>query len=283
MLPQLGITVTKLNGNILHVRSLLNRNLQMSSESRTIILLVSRFNVRMIHFEKQGKTPGEENYNRWLKNRVEIFEEFTLPSVQAQSDSNFLWVILFDKSRTPEWLHDRIHQWQSLANLYPYFIEGNFSSQKVGEASTHILEQEWGKNADWLGTGWFDTDDLIFPEYVQRLRANFGEKEEALCFPRGRRVSLGAMRSEGNYKADAGFRLSKVAFEEIYWPKSTTAITRFEKVDFESKPKTVYQLPHHRLQEVVSVRDISIESPAFIKLVHDSAIVNTPERYPGLK
>ena len=77
-------------------------------------LLLTRFNVRE---SEEFKLALDE---KWLDGRVKLFEEYCLPSVQKQTDSNFKWVILWD-GETPQRFRDLEGKYSALLKCELHF------------------------------------------------------------------------------------------------------------------------------------------------------------------
>ena len=65
-------------------------------------VLLTRFNLPSAGFESIVRAQ-----DGWLKDRIELFERYSIPSVQAQTSQAFHWIIYFDPE-SPEWLKGRI-------------------------------------------------------------------------------------------------------------------------------------------------------------------------------
>ncbi len=55
----------------------------------------------------EGHRERHPRQSGWLEDRVELFERYCLPSVAAQTDRRFSWIIYFDP-QSPAWLRQRI-------------------------------------------------------------------------------------------------------------------------------------------------------------------------------
>ncbi|MBY8850425.1 putative rhamnosyl transferase, partial [Saccharothrix sp. MB29] len=65
-------------------------------------VVLTRFNLPSVGAESVVR--AQEG---WLTKRVGLFERYCLPSVAAQTSSDFRWLIYFDPE-SPQWLKDRI-------------------------------------------------------------------------------------------------------------------------------------------------------------------------------
>jgi hypothetical protein len=148
-------------------------------------VLLTRFNL---------PTRGAESYIRakdgWLQRRASLFEAFTIPSVVAQTISDFHWIVYFDPS-SPSWLLER---------LAPHVASGVYTPIfRVETALPDVIEDIrglTGARGQLLITTNLDNDDALaadFMERIQRLavpgqkRALFLERGLIIC---GQRVYL---------------------------------------------------------------------------------------------
>ena len=62
--------------------------------------VITRFNLRDPALEKaNGNKPLLDD--KWMEDRLELFENYCLSSIKSQSELNFTWLVFFDIS-TPE-------------------------------------------------------------------------------------------------------------------------------------------------------------------------------------
>lgn len=123
-------------------------------------VLLTRFNL---------PTPGPESFVRaqeeWLHNRAELFLRHTVPTVRAQTVSDFHWIIYFDRE-SPPWLVER---------FAPLIAEGlfvPFYRQKVDWRDVvDDVHAVTGAHGDVLLTTNLDNDDAVSGDFVERLQA----------------------------------------------------------------------------------------------------------------
>jgi hypothetical protein len=120
--------------------------------------LLTRFNVA---------SPGREKSIRlrpsWLTGRFDLFREYCLPSVAAQTRNDFEWVVFFDE-QTPDKYR---HVISNLKTVYPFRAEftGLFEMDKIVPQLMSTI-----KDADWLLTTRLDSDDILAVDHMARLR-----------------------------------------------------------------------------------------------------------------
>jgi GT2 family glycosyltransferase len=122
-------------------------------------VLLTRFNL---------PTPGPESFVRaregWLRERVDLFERYTVPSVAGQSVSDFRWIVYLDPE-SPAWLVER---------LQPHIDRGLFvalyrESVSWPDVAADVRAQT-GAERDILLTTNLDNDDAVAMDFVERLQ-----------------------------------------------------------------------------------------------------------------
>jgi hypothetical protein len=129
------------------------------SDSTVTHIIVTRFNL---------PSAGTESLIRaqdgWLRNRVELFERYCLPSVVAQTRSDFDWIIYFDEE-SPTWLRERIASWTAVAPIIPLYRTTVMHQDLAADArafapsgSSHLLTTN------------LDNDDALATDFTDRIR-----------------------------------------------------------------------------------------------------------------
>jgi len=116
----------------------------------------------------------------WLRQRVELFERYCMPSVAAQGVKDFHWIIYFDPE-SPEWLMTRISEWCSDGAFTPIFRESVGHAELVGD-----LRAVSGARRPRLITTNLDNDDGLATDFIERLqKAPVSSPRAALYLSRG--------------------------------------------------------------------------------------------------
>jgi hypothetical protein len=123
-------------------------------------VLITRFNLA---------TPGRESDIRnrpgWLAERFDLFDRHCLPSVAAQTVTDFVWVVLFDEE-TPAPFKERI---EACRRVYPFTPV--FTPMFRGDDWIRIISNTAGLCEPWLLTTRLDNDDALARDFVERLHA----------------------------------------------------------------------------------------------------------------
>lgn len=101
----------------------------------------------------------------WLRDRVALFERYCLPSVAAQDEPAFTWIVYFDPE-SPEWLKERILAWTETAPFVALFRTGVTQSELIAD-----VRDITGGRSDYLMTTNLDNDDAVASDFVRRLQA----------------------------------------------------------------------------------------------------------------
>lgn len=122
----------------------------------------------------------------WLERRMELFRNFTMPSIKAQSNQNFTTVVLIDPD-TPLVIKKEI---ETELNAVLYFTEswwavdrGNIVEDVNEEFSNFFFKL--CKDVDWVITSRCDSDDALANNYIEVTQNLFREKEEFIIYSNG--------------------------------------------------------------------------------------------------
>jgi len=123
-------------------------------------ILLTRFNLPSVGYESVVR--AQQN---WLKDRVDLFERYCLPSVTAQTCRRFLWLIYFDP-QSPTWLLDWVHDHEQRGHFKPFFREEVRTEDLLSDIRA-LIGPEHG--AALLTTN-LDNDDGLAADFVARIQ-----------------------------------------------------------------------------------------------------------------
>lgn len=122
-------------------------------------VLLTRFNL---------PSAGPESLIRakegWLRIRIELFEKFCLPSVLAQTNKNFHWIIYLDPE-SPEWLKERMASLNESGVFRPIYR----SQVSIEDRQCDLKEVSGGSGRVLLTTN-LDNDDALAADFVERIQ-----------------------------------------------------------------------------------------------------------------
>jgi hypothetical protein len=101
----------------------------------------------------------------WLRNRVELFRRYTVPSVLAQDTQDFNWIIYFDLE-SPPWLMDQIDADRAAGTYIPIFTESVDRQRLLADLRLHTPG-----TARRLITTNLDNDDGLAVTFLRRVQA----------------------------------------------------------------------------------------------------------------
>lgn len=208
---------------------------------RTVHIVLTRFNV---------KTKGKESKIRiqpnWLNNRFELFETYCYPSVKAQTNQNFLWLIYFD-SQTPEEYKERISKFcKEFPKLHPYYID-EWTTENVHNAIQSIIPE----GTEFLLTTRLDNDDGVNCQFIDVLHQHdFNDTDWYYNFKDGLTYSDG--------------------YAYVHQDKSNAFLSRLEKID---SYKTAWELPHPDVEETGRISQLELPH-AWLQVIHGENVSN---------
>lgn len=197
-------------------------------------------------------TPGKEFALRtqpgWLEGRFELFERYCLPSVAAQTNRDFDWIIYFDID-TPSEFKARIERLREVFPFTPYYT-GLFR----GEGWARSVRETYELNTPLLLSTRLDNDDALASDFMERLHANVAAHDHALG---SYNFSNGLIRSGTSLYAH---RHESNAFSSLLEPVSP---------DLRTAPAT----QHMHIAKSGPV--YQIEGPAmWLQIVHETNVSN---------
>lgn len=143
------------------------------------IVILTRFN---LNHDAESCTRHLDH--DWLVQRVEIFEQYCLPSIASQSDADFDWVVMFDL-QTPIDILSRIeedsrHCQQLKIKLLPFYANYNDAYAAIG--------REYIGKVLRLITIRLDNDDALNRRFIELVRQKLPVESNGkiiLSFPQG--------------------------------------------------------------------------------------------------
>lgn len=202
-------------------------------------LIFTRFNLAL------GAPPPDE---RWLRHRFALFERYCLPSLRAQSNQSFRWVVLLD-SHTPERYRQRLAAYSHWKPLRPLFI-----SQLDQRAIAAALAGS--EDAPYLITTTLDNDDALHCDFVQTLQTEFRRQSfELINFPKGLRLDV---RRRKLYRCQL---------------QSNPFVSLIER---NQQPKTILRcLPHSTIESRFGPITDRVSEPLWLQVIHGGNLAPT--------
>lgn len=134
--------------------------------------IITLFNLPLWKLDKNNRPTLTKE---WLENRLNIFEKYCIPSVMAQSNHNFIWLCLCDKS-TPEPYMSRIKSYREKFDLFsPHFLD--LSGKEVNGVRDltpiirPIIKKYITKDDQFVVSTNLDNDDSIHSQMIEKLQS----------------------------------------------------------------------------------------------------------------
>lgn len=227
----------------------MGRHLQSSTINHYII---TRFNIKLHdqmvnnELEKINVATDEE----YLKYRFSIFEKYTIPSIESQTNKNFTWIVLFSED-TPESYKERIRDIkEKLKNFCPIMVD---SSEVINSKLARKFKFE---RTGILVTSRLDNDDALSVDYVEAIQNNIlnNGKTELLIFPDGIQYDM-------NRRIMTRYNFKNNHFSTLV-------------CDEPDKFRTILGYNHMDIVNYFEVRFLFREEPMWLEIVHGGNIIN---------
>lgn len=220
-------------------------------------LIITRFSVRTVLADKFRAVDANDAY---LEYRMRLFRLFCLPSIQAQTNRNFKWFVLFGLE-TPDWLRIQLDEYEKAKAFTPLYADS------FARAMDDI--REWVRInipcGESLITTRFDNDDALAANFVDdvQLACNPEQGDVAYFNPReGQQVVVRA-DDPGSWK-----------YYHLRYP-ANPFVSMLERVT-EEPVKTVYHRPHGSIKtQVVGAPVFTLTRyPMWMQILHGKNIGN---------
>lgn len=123
-------------------------------------LLITRFNIEF------GFKNPKIYTSEYLAPRFHLFEKYTFPSVNNQTDKDFTWIVLFS-TKTPQEFKDRIEnlKQKAMVNFQPVFVDR--------DDKTFFEKLNYIPKKNWVLSCRVDNDDMIANNYIEEMKKKF--------------------------------------------------------------------------------------------------------------
>lgn len=224
--------------------------------------ILTRFNLSLWHYDKNGATIDRDV---WLEERLQLFEQYCLPSIIGQNNHEFTWILLVD-ANTPEKYVWRIKSYKELCpQIHFVSVKSNFGfkfAYVFKEVVAKLLKDRGANVGDICLTTYFDNDDCLHKSYIEDIQ------KIALTFDKDTFVS---------YDYGIQYFTELQIATRIKYPNNHF-ITLCEIISSAENIRTCYGYGSHFTLEAegkVNVRHIIEKgSPMWIEVIHKNNVDN---------
>lgn len=131
--------------------------------------LITRFNLRKSDWATNKKNVAVLT-EEWHENRFKLFTNYCFPSVKAQTNKNFEWLVFFDIT-TPKTYKTLISELQKeMPNFTPLYIDGmDLFLPSIKDYLNTI-------HSEYVITSGLDNDDCLEKTYVNEVQKRFNNQ-----------------------------------------------------------------------------------------------------------
>lgn len=129
--------------------------------------LLTNFNIRKQEWNKDANSLIVRT-DAWMDHRIKLFEKYCFPSIQNQTQKNFLWLVFFDESTSQKYRELIDSYVKSCANLVPIFISDGKKETQLKELYKKVSTQ-----TEYLITTRIDNDDALSCDAMETIQRNF--------------------------------------------------------------------------------------------------------------
>lgn len=214
-------------------------------------LVLTRFNTAV------GYAPSAKRLDSgWLRMRLAMFERYCLPSMAAQRNAIFQWIVFCD-AKSPEWFCEKMASFGPLVKTI--YVDGWLTDERIA-GSVAAADMV---STPYLITTRLDNDDALASGHLAIVQSEFQEQDrEFLEFPVGIQSFRGYLYN-------------------VYW-HSNPFLSLVEKVQKAKRFTTVCCVRHDRVRSAGRIRSL-VRSPQWLQLIHGENIGNSLRGWPRLR
>ena len=220
--------------------------------------IITRFNLKLYAHDKK-KAPTRTEF--WLRHRFELFEQYCIPSIAAQTCKNFTWLCLFDV-QTPETYRQRIVTYQTIcSNFYPIFYDESETldlSDSLHNTIVGIINERKA-NVEYIITTNLDNDDSLSIHAIETIQQHI--KQESSC------KKIYSLLFGYQY-----FTKTKLLAKMRYTNNHFLTLT--EPYNCDEKIKTIISYRHGRATKQIPTVYISTKMGMWLEVVHEDNVSN---------
>ncbi len=219
--------------------------------------LITRFNLRNPEWDV---TKNNESLltDDWMEDRMKLFENFCLPSIQNQTNLNFTWLLYLDIT-TKDFFKNRIAELiKGRSNIQVFYIDGMPLFYK--SIQNYISANSNSK--PFLITSRIDNDDCVRKDFINEIQKKFNSQNyQAIDIIKGYSLQI-----------EPTYMLGKK--EHLYNP----FISLIEK---NINPKTVWLNNHTQWKKEKNITQIK-DKRLWMSIIHEKNKVNEFDGYDNV-
>lgn len=220
-------------------------------------LLITIFNV------KETIADDVNQLHQWTVKRYGLFEKYCLPSVLAQSEKNFEWLILIDSSTKPE-VREKLEYLQT-QHQFIFLVELNEISELVDGIRQFALRQK--KSVEHIVTTRFDNDDLLHEDFIKKTQELVSKSFE------NRVINL-----------EDGYTLKVTEHPYLLFKTKMQENPFISLVEpYNEEMLTVRKWIHNHWGKYLKVQNVTTTNPMWIQLIHRNNVSNDVMGKPVVK
>ena len=140
--------------------------------------LLTRYNIGLYGRKQKMRSRKRINPEEWMANRWKLFEKYCVPSVENQTNKDFLWVVVFDPKTEAGWIDKAV----GIVPENTVVITGeNFRKTSIDVIESLLTDE------DRVITSRMDNDDAIHKDFIKNVQEWFDIRKRTgvVSFPKG--------------------------------------------------------------------------------------------------
>ncbi len=221
--------------------------------------LITRFNVPVNNWTKD-KAGNPVLDDSWLKDRLDLFSRFCVPTLANQTENNFIWLVYCDELTSQPFLEE-ISALISILPTATIRLVSDFDHLLVDLRRT-IASVE----TPYVITSRLDNDDGIGPQFIEDVQKHFAEQDKRIV----------------NFTKGVLYDQHRQVLTELRDSRRNHYGSLIEKIQKSENLMTVVGYPHGRPPTGSSIDNVDTRF-AWLKIIHERNMVSKTNGIPMLR
>jgi len=218
--------------------------------------LITRYNVPLEGWETD-KSGGSTRDTAWLVHRMELFKNYCLPSIIAQTEQNFLWLIYCDEA-TPIPILEILQK--SIGTIKNATVRLTSGYHACILDIDYLLAQS---NTPYVITSRVDNDDSLGIHYIKTVQRHFIPQNGVIL----------------NLLHGHGYNVSKRIGTKLYNIRNNHFSSLIEKTRSEGGHISIRGFQHDNPPAEFIIQNIQNDN-SWLKVFHERNLKSNPFGYP---
>lgn len=222
------------------------------------VFIVTRFNLKLW---KKTKNNQPTLSDEWIRERMELFCTYCLPSIRVQTQQNFKWIILLADDTAVEYKQKILEISTEYKNLMPFYLKDVQTENYIEYISSLVYNMAKQENANRIVTIRLDNDDALHKSFVEKVcQADAAEQSDT--------ATIYSFRTGLQYYVKNGMTL-RFPWENNHF------LALGQNISASNDYVNIFNFNHYHIQSFgFHFKCIDSGVPMWVEIIHDKNVAN---------